>query len=306
MGRSLFSPAARIHLSPAAVSTGKPGKGRSGLKRAGGTSSGPDTRGKGFCVALIALLCATGLALAEHKGGEESAPGLEAALKKLQLPGIKIDPVKGCVDVMSEVCLEEGMLELVACTKGSKEHESIVLVKARPLHIHTALLLLGAQPGNPAAFRPSGEDGSSWAEIPARGGRVGVSLVCSNKEGRLVERPISDFISRSGSSGTEQGAELNRPKRFPSDEFLFAGSRLVPRENGPRAYLCEGSGNVISIATFGDELLCLPEIHSHQNGALAWQVEKKHLPAVGTEVTLRLRPERSKKGEGAGQQQTKQ
>ena len=55
---------------------------------------------------MIALLCATGLALAEHKGGEESAPGLEAALKKLQLPGIKIDPVKGCVDVMSEAGLD--------------------------------------------------------------------------------------------------------------------------------------------------------------------------------------------------------
>jgi hypothetical protein len=47
---------------------------------------------------------------------------------------------------------------------------------------------------------------------------------------------------------------------------------------------------VISIATFGDELLCLPEVHSQDNDALMWQVNATNLPAVGSNVTLRLRP----------------
>jgi hypothetical protein len=47
---------------------------------------------------------------------------------------------------------------------------------------------------------------------------------------------------------------------------------------------------VISIATFGDELLCLPGVHSHENGSLMWQVDATELPKVGTKVTLRLRP----------------
>jgi len=50
------------------------------------------------------------------------------------------------------------------------------------------------------------------------------------------------------------------------------------------------SGNVISIATFGDELLCLPGVHSHANGLLAWEVDSTDLPAVGSSVILRLRP----------------
>jgi hypothetical protein len=60
---------------------------------------------------------------------------------------------------------------------------------------------------------------------------------------------------------------------------------------GPRKYLSDLSGNVISIATFGDELLCLPGMHSDDNEALEWQVNATGLPAVGSKVTLRLRPQ---------------
>jgi hypothetical protein len=54
------------------------------------------------------------------------------------------------------------------------------------------------------------------------------------------------------------------------------------------------SGNVISIATFGDELLCLPFHQTQENDALMWQIKRKSLPEVGTEVTLRLRPKKKK------------
>ena len=45
----------------------------------------------------------------------------------------------------------------------------------------------------------------------------------------------------------------------------------------PRKYACEYSGNVISISTFGDELLCLPGIHGHANDELAWEVNSEKL-----------------------------
>ena len=63
-----------------------------------------------------------------------------------------------CVDLEATVCLDEGFLELVACTQGSKEHESIVAVAGRPLHIHTALLLLNANNGNPAMRKLVGDN----------------------------------------------------------------------------------------------------------------------------------------------------
>ena len=78
-----------------------------------------------------------------------------------------------------------------------------------------------------------------------------------------------------------------------SKTFLFAGSRLRDAGAGPKQYLADLSGNVISIATFGDEVLCLPTHQTQQNSALMWQVKPGVVPEVGTAVTLRLRVQES-------------
>ena len=229
----------------------------------------------------------------------EPNPALEEAIKKLTLPGVAIDLKERCVDIEGKICLDKGMLELVACTKGSKEHESIVAVAARPMHIHLALLLLGADAGNPAMRRaPRGED-ERWIDIPPRGSAVDVLLVFPDKAGKPAEHPISDFITRSSAEaevGRDAAADKKVDRRFPTHTFLFAGSHLVGDGPGPRKYRSDESGNVISIVTFGDELLCLSGVHSEQNDALEWQVSAAGLPAVGTKVTLRLRPQNTPAG----------
>ena len=37
-------------------------------------------------------------------------------------------------------------------------------------------------------------------------------------------------------------------------------------------------------------LLCLPGVHGKANDSLMWQVDATALPAVGSKLTLRLRP----------------
>ena len=217
----------------------------------------------------------------------------ESSRKQVKLPGLMINLEERCVDVEGSVCLDEGTLELVACTKDSKEHESIVAIDAKPIHIHTALLLLGAKSGNPAMRKRIEGEQERWVDIPPRGGQVDLYLVFENKEGKKIERPISEFITRSGSEldsrdGDKAGAD---DAKFPTHTFLFAGSQLRVDGAGPRKYHCDLSGNVVSISTFGDELLCLPGVHGHANGALMWQVDATHLPAVGSKITLRLRPQ---------------
>jgi hypothetical protein len=121
---------------------------------------------------------------------------------------------------------------------------------------------------------------------------VNVYLTFESADGKMVERPISDFVTRSDgqadeSAGEEDGAGADF--EFPGT-FVFAGSQLRDNGPGPRQYLADLSGNVISIATFGDELLCLPGVHGSANDALMWQVDASKLPKVGSKVTLRLRP----------------
>lgn len=220
-------------------------------------------------------------------------PASRPARKNLKLPGLVVNFQERCVDIVGSVCLEEGLLELIACTKGTKEHESIVAIQARPMHIHAALLVLGAKAGNPAMRKPLDEEGTRWIHIPPRGDPVDVYLVFKNGQGKTVERPISDFVARARRADQNAGADGRNDDddiTFPHT-FLFAGSQLRGNGPGPRTYLCDRSGHVITISTFGDDLLCLPGIHGREDGLLMWEVDPTHLPKLGSKVTLRLRPQ---------------
>ena len=234
------------------------------------------------------------------KSADQSPP--KPAGRRVKLPGLVIDLQRRCVDLEAVICLERGFLELIACTKGTKQHESIVAVSARAMHVHTALLLLGAQNGHPAMRKPVDQEKTRWVHVPPRGDPIDVFLVTKSKHGLPVERPISAFIIRSTERIDEvDGAVIVAPgaagKRRVKDQdvrlphtFVFAGSHLRDNGDGPRRYLADVSGNVISIATFGDEVLCLPFRQTQENGALMWHIKPESLPQVGTRVTLRLRP----------------
>jgi hypothetical protein len=229
------------------------------------------------------------------------SPELRAALEKLKLPGVKINLEEWCVDVESRVCLTEGLLELIACTKDTKEHESIIVIDAKPSHVHTALLLIGAKPGSPAQRQAIDPEMTRFRDIPPSGSPIDVFLVFKDPEGKQVELPISDFIKPADEhDGSAEPAADDDKEKFPTHTFLFAGSILVGEGDGPRQYLCDSNGNVISISTFGDELLCLPGFHEQANAALMWQVEGTKLPALDSKITLRLRPSDGKKPAGPG------
>jgi len=256
-----------------------------------------------FSIILLAVLFAVWLPFRPACGEQEAATEKEntadaprssqAAVDRLKLPGINIDLEEWCVDVESHVCLREGSLELIACTKGTKEHESIVSTTAKPSHIHAALLLIGAKPGNPAMREAIDEAGTRFIDLPPKGDRVEVFLVLG--EDKKSEMPINEFIVPNENLDETREADENKKDQFPTHSFLFAGSVLYGEGEGPRRYLCDQSGNMISISTFGDELLCLPGIHSHANGMLEWQVDGAKLPEVGSKVTLRLRPQVKRK-----------
>lgn len=248
--------------------------------------------------AVLAIIMAL---FANQNSADEPVPK-KPVRNPVKLPGMVIDFQKRCVDLEATICLDRGYLELIACTKGSKEHESIVSIKARPMHVHTALLFLGATNGNPAMRKSVDEEKMRWVNHPPRGDPINVYLVVKNSKGESVERPVSDFVTRSKERTDEIAVDNDRGPKEAADKdnkfphtFLFSGSHLRDNGKGPRQYLADLSGHVISVATFGDELLCLPGVQSQANGALMWQVDSTHLPKVGTTVTLRLRPKKDER-----------
>lgn len=249
----------------------------------------PFTRIRFFAFLSVGLLGAALMLTAAEKDTKKSAD------KVVNLPGIEIHAEKGMVDVDGQIALTDGLLELIACTEGTKEHEAIVRIDAKPIHVHTALLLIGARNGNPAMRKPINEEKTRWMHYRPSGQPIEVSLVLKDAEGKKVERPINDFIRRTEGDPympdmgleTEESDEEN--EAFPN-VFLFTGSHLIEDEKGNKQYLADQSGHVITISTFGDELLGLADIQSRENGELVWEVDPTHLPPLDTEVTLRLRP----------------
>lgn len=228
---------------------------------------------------------------------KKAAPkSIQEAIDNLQFPGIKINTERWSVDIDATVALHDGLLELVACIKDTKEHESVVAVNAKPSQIHTALLLLGAQAGNPALRRLVTEgDEQRFIEIPPRGGLVDVYLVIDTPDGKQ-EFPINEFIEKSPPFNPEKPDSLPKQWKtelFPTYTFMFTGSVLVEHEaNEPRQYVADYTGSVVTISTFGDELLGTPEIHDSANDSLVWQVRSQGLPPVDAPLILRLVPQR--------------
>ena len=67
---------------------------------------------------------------------------------------IWLDKNKKEVIVDGQIALREGMLEMFACTRNTKEHESIVSANTKAYLVHAGLLALGAEPGHPVRFQP--------------------------------------------------------------------------------------------------------------------------------------------------------
>jgi len=166
------------------------------------------------------------------------------------------------------VVLREGLLELLACSPRTKEHESILRAVPRPLRIYEALGLIGLNPGAPAAG-----DADRRRRIPPTGDRLTIRIAYQF-DGRQVEVNAWDWI---------QSARTGRPAK--PRPWIFTGSLKDARGR----FAADYDGNVISLVDFGTELIGLPDMLSADNDQLFLQADPDRIPPRGTRCTLILR-----------------
>ncbi len=198
------------------------------------------------------------------------------------LPHITIDPKTRTIDLDVRVVLRDGdWIELLGCAQGTREHESIFVIPAKPSHVHTALLLLKYKPGSCVRWH--------WEKevphmIPPHGDRVAVSIV-TRKNGKDIETPANKWIMN---KETKQSLRDN--------VWLFTGSSILELEDPGdpkrkvKRYRGDIEGNTISVVNFGDEVLGLPTQVTDKTDKGMLGVNTKAVPAVGTKLKLRLRP----------------
>ena len=190
-----------------------------------------------------------------------------------------LDPKQGVVIVDGQISLREGMLEMFACTRNTKEHESIVSANTKAFLVHAALLRLGAEPGTPVQFVPEYQ--------PPTGTEIEITVEWQDEAGAKKTARAQDWVQNM------------KTKEAMPHPFVFAGSRFwTDPESGKQYYQAEG-GDFICVSNFSTAMLDIPVPSSQSNEELAFQAFTERIPPLGAPVRLVLKPKLEKPREAS-------
>lgn len=192
---------------------------------------------------------------------------------------IWVDAKQKRVVVGGTVCLREGFLEMFACPRGTKEHESVVSVNAKAFQVHTALLAINARVGSPVRYEP--------VYRPATGSIIRIEVVWHDETGKVFRRDARQMV---------RDGKTRKPMQL---DWVFAGSGFwEDTKTGEKFYQAEG-GELVCVSNFPTATLDLPVESSRDNASLLYEAATEQIPARGTPVLLVLSVEGFHNGEAA-------
>ena len=199
--------------------------------------------------------------------GPQKKPRLTRMLKDHDL---WIHAERKFVVVNGEICLREGPLEMFACTRGTKEHESIVTVNCPARFIHAALLAVEAQTGSPVQYDPKYK--------PASGTEINILILWKDKDGKTQR------------ANAQQWVQNSRSQKQIDFRWVFAGSSFWTDESTGEKYYQADGGDLICVSNFTTAMLDLPIESSQDNGGLLFNAFTERIPPLKTKVKLILQP----------------
>ena len=236
----------------------------------------------GIGVVMLATLTCNDLCADEPtapKPQPASKPGQKSTnLVRLdKVHEIWIEKKKKWVVVDGEVCLREGQLELFACPKGTKEHESVLSLNSKAYLIHAALLAVGAKPGKPVSWDPK--------YAPAEGPIIDVHLLWTDKDGKRHRAKAQEWVKH---------VPTGKPM---THDWVFAGSSMwLDEQTGTKHYQAE-AGDLVCLSNFSTAMLDLPIQSSGENSNLLFVANTEKIPPLGTKVRVVFIPRPPKKVE---------
>jgi hypothetical protein len=202
----------------------------------------------------------------QSKAAAQDADAAPPELVRLSKTGdVWFDTRRKAVVADGQVCLREGQLEMFACPKGTKEHESVVSVNCQAEEIHAGLLAAGAKPGRTVRFDPEYQ--------PATGQIIDLYVLWKDSEGKNHQVRAQDWI---------RNFKTKEPLSY---DWVFAGSGFWKDESGKEHYKANG-GDLVCVSNFPTATLDLPIESSQANSDLLFEAFKDHIPPRGTKVRL--------------------
>lgn len=165
----------------------------------------------------------------------------------------------GTVTVSGKINMFRGLIEYLAVAPEGKEHESLLTLDVRPLHLQVGLILLGLEPKG--GLRYQGDK-----QVP-KGDPVDI-FVSWERGGRTVRVPATELV-------------WDTLKKRPMDRnpWVFSGSAV------------DGKGFVADrelslIATFRDPAAIVNNVLPSGAHDTVYKVNERIVPPLGTPVTV--------------------
>jgi hypothetical protein len=212
----------------------------------------------------------------------------EADLAKLfEAQGILLDRAGGTVSIPVDVCVRDALLEYLLVGSNGAVHESLFTTPVAPSLFNTALILLGAEPGKNASWRPK-EPRPTEEEL------------LNGASPWIVEPPAgSSFYLY---AGWRQGGEtyfyrledllrdLSRGHGMQRHAWVYLGSRMIPagdREKpDAQAFAADLYGNVINVSFFTEGYTVLTAALAECVEQTIWMPNAWLIPDRGERVRL--------------------
>ncbi len=235
---------------------------------------------------LASILAAGLVSIASGEPPAPSAgdPPPDAPQPKEVFPGVLLDEQTKIIELPGKIPIinkpADGtvvFLEQLVCTPDTKEHEVLVVVQAKPSHVHAALLLLGLEPGKPAEWKLEGD---KLVPVQPTGPELEIEFIYKDEHGAEHTATPSDWVINF------KNRQEHLPQRFP----VFAGSAMRKVSNNRERYYADSEGTLIGLATFGTEVIAWPDVFSHESSQHEpeW-IASPDMPPLDTPVTVRIK-----------------
>src|SRR5438034_1257921 len=179
------------------------------------------------------------------------SPGVAGLVKISKMGEVWLDSKRKAVVVDGQVCLREGQLEMFACPKGTKEHESVLSLECKAEDVHTGLLLAGAKSGTPVSFDP--------AYKAASGQIIDIYVLWKDSTGGKQQARAQDWVR-----------DVKSKQPLPYD-WVFAGSGFFKDEETGKEHYKANGGDLICVSNFPTATLDLPIESSKDNADLMFE-----------------------------------
>lgn len=168
------------------------------------------------------------------------------------------------------VCLREGQLEMFACPRQTKEHESVIAVNCLAREAHAGLIVVGAMSGRPAQFEPE--------YSPATGSIIDILILWHDEEGKKHSVRAQEWV---------RDVKTGKAMKY---DWVFAGSGFWRDPDTGENFYHGDAGDFICVSNFPSATLDVPVESSQANSNLLYESFTDNIPAKGTPVRLVLTP----------------